>query len=419
MTTNNRALFDIDADGTDQGADAALGATVHFKLRSTLGITSWILQVYNPAGFSYGVATLDNAPAASKAAPLLALIGDSTGQSVSKTPVSGEITAAMPGAGTHSWIVRSVVNGGWSNGKPDPSLVHERILAVRSVVNGLRKPIVTELRQFEDDSWAGSIADLVDAANDGGLAGSPGPEGPPGSLVDITSVITANVASLAAAPTSNDGYTFLNGDVLALAYQTTGANNRLYTSNGAGVLTPLSVQPPEKALLTVTKGNNLLNSLWKYTTGAVTLTQGGSSGVIQGVYTLTDFAPDANGLKQVTNPGIPRQGFTNDGSFHTIWSFDFVARGYTSGRLVADAIVWLVDGPKESMVTMRIVITCSATPPAGAPAAVAPADIIDDGAGPYLDARWFVVGTALCLQIKMLQSGTTYCVGIVGGGVGQ
>ncbi|HYQ47143.1 MAG TPA: hypothetical protein VER11_34470 [Polyangiaceae bacterium] len=244
-----------------------------------------------------------------------------------------------------------------------------------------------------------------------------GSGGDPLQMTPVATVIVAEVASLASGPTSNDGVS-LNGKIVALANQSNTAHNKLYLVTGT-VYTEVATQPPENGLITVTEGINLLNSTWKYTTGAISIAQGGSSGLIQGVYTLTDFAPDALGIPLITNPGIPKQAFTNDGSYHTIWSFDFPARGYTSGRLVVNALIWLVDGSKESEARMRVVMTCSATPTAGAPAASSPVDIIDDGSGPYFDARWFVVGTALCLQIKMLQAGTTNCVGIVGAAVGR
>src|SRR6478609_3928942 len=244
MSTPNRALFDVDADGHDDGFDATLGATHHFKLRATTGVNSWLLQVFSPDGFAYGIPILDNAPEASKNAPLLTLVGDTTGQSVARLPVTGEITATMPATGTNSWIVRSVVNGGYTKGHPDPSLVHERLIVTRSIVNGLRKPVVTELRQFEAEAWAGVICDLVDAANNGGLAGLPGPPGPGtmGVRLATAQALPANnrVGNVITATANGalvvDGVAVAANNRILLKDEATAQNNGIWvvTSTGGG-----------------------------------------------------------------------------------------------------------------------------------------------------------------------------------------
>lgn len=166
MSPPNRALFDVEGDGADALYVGSFGQLLHFGLRAPTGVSSWVLQVWNPDGFAYGTPILDNAPRASKSAPLLTLVGDASGQSVSVQP-RAQITTTLPGVGTSSWIVRSVVDGGMSGNppRPDPSLVHERIVMLSS--SNLRKPPVTETTQADADSWAGVICDIIDALNGG------------------------------------------------------------------------------------------------------------------------------------------------------------------------------------------------------------------------------------------------------------
>ncbi|MFZ5896795.1 MAG: hypothetical protein ACOY0T_37410 [Myxococcota bacterium] len=169
----NRALFDVDHDGRDQGFVATPSAVHQFTLRSPgLGVFSWQLQVYDANAYDPSLPILGNPPRKSKGTPDLTLIGDTSGSMVSATSVSAPISVHMPASGAHSWIVRSVVNGGMSGSppRPDPNLIHERIVAL--VPNGRRKPIVSELRQFEDDSWAGAIADLIERGEGGGGGGT-------------------------------------------------------------------------------------------------------------------------------------------------------------------------------------------------------------------------------------------------------
>lgn len=171
MTDQNRALFDCNDDGVDAGFFGALSSSVNFTLRNPSGIYSWLLQVWSPDGFAYGIPLYDNPPPASKGAPLLTLVGDTSGQSVTKDR-NGVITSTFPGAGINSWLVRSIVNGGFDRfGKPDPNLFHERLIANLGPITNLHKPVITELQQFEPNSWAGVISDLIDALEAGGGGG--------------------------------------------------------------------------------------------------------------------------------------------------------------------------------------------------------------------------------------------------------
>lgn len=160
----NRALFDCDADGGDAGFDSTTGHVVHFRLRDSTGVSSWILMVWSEDMQETGIPILDNPPRASKGAPLMVLTGTTTGQSVAAaTPASEILSAALP-AGTNSWIVRSVVNGGMSGAPsaPDMTLIHERMVVVKNG-SGFRKPVVTETMQYEVDSWAGALCDIIGA----------------------------------------------------------------------------------------------------------------------------------------------------------------------------------------------------------------------------------------------------------------
>jgi hypothetical protein len=236
------------------------------------------------------------------------------------------------------------------------------------------------------------------------------------TLIPITTVITANVADLSAAPSSNDGYVLLASDVLSLSNQTNPANNRLYTSNGAGLLTPLSTQPPDGTLLRTTKGANGANVLWIYETGSVSLSNS-NSGTIVGTYTTVTFAPDALGLSNVENEGVGRISIAGDAAFHDVWTFDMVGRGKTVGRLKVFADCLAVDGPKISNLILRTVVALSATPTAGVVSTSSLVDRIEEAGGPYGDIRFTIVGTVLKLQIKNNQASPVQYCGVVSFGV--
>jgi len=171
----NRALFDTNADGADQGYDAENAEELVFTLRSDYGVSSWRLQVFDASvDYDPSLAILNNPPQKSKGAPELDLVGTTTGATVSAAAPNSSITASAPATGNHSYMVRSLVNGGMSGSppRPDASLVHERIISVRS--SSVRKPVLTERTQYEDDGIAGVISDLIDAVAAGGGGGGGG-----------------------------------------------------------------------------------------------------------------------------------------------------------------------------------------------------------------------------------------------------
>ena len=149
-------LFDIEGDGQDQGYDADPGDVLTFALRDTAGVTSWVLQVFDPSNFNPSFSILDNPPRSSPGAPTLTLVGASSGQAVSPSSVAGSITTTLPiPSSIHSWITRSVVNGGQSGNppRPDPTLIHERMVTV-GADGDIRAVVPTERTQHSDESWA-------------------------------------------------------------------------------------------------------------------------------------------------------------------------------------------------------------------------------------------------------------------------
>jgi hypothetical protein len=162
------ALFDINSDGDDQGYEATHLEVLTLRLRQQppIGVTTVQWQVFDPNGFDPEQGIAANPPRSSKGAPTLTLVGATSGQLVSPATVDGTVTITMPASGSHSWIVRCIVNGGvrtLPNGVTvaDPTLIHERgVYIVTSFLT--RKVVCTELRQFEDDGWAGALADLPD-----------------------------------------------------------------------------------------------------------------------------------------------------------------------------------------------------------------------------------------------------------------
>lgn len=229
------ALFDVNLDGADQGYEAGVGEALSFTLRESppVGVQSWLLQVFDSAAFVPTASIASNPPRQSPGAPELVLDngGGSTGQAVTATAPTAEITTTLPG-GTHSWIVRSVVNGGMSAGpdgklRPDPTLVHERLIFVPTS-SGARKVVATETRQQSDDGLAEAIARLVDAMGGGGAYNPPVRAATTAALPANTrtgDVLTANANG---ALPAIDGVTLIVGDRLLVKNEATGANNGVF-----------------------------------------------------------------------------------------------------------------------------------------------------------------------------------------------
>lgn len=163
-----QALFDINADGGNQGFAATNSQVLTLRLRQQppLGVASVLFQVFDPAGFDATRGIAANPPRASLAAPALTVVGATSGPSASPATVDGSVTITMPATGTHSYIVRCVVNGGFRtlpNGTQvlDPTLIQERGVYIPTVV-GARKVVCTELRQFSDGGWADALGQLPD-----------------------------------------------------------------------------------------------------------------------------------------------------------------------------------------------------------------------------------------------------------------
>ena len=127
-----------------------------FALEATSGLVQrWTLEVYSAAD--------DKSPRASKSAPTLTLVGATSGQKVDAATPASNITTTAPATGYHSYIVRSTVNGGLNaKGQPDPDLVHERLIAIRTP-GGRRKIIASEGTQYGPGGWADAQNDDVDS----------------------------------------------------------------------------------------------------------------------------------------------------------------------------------------------------------------------------------------------------------------
>jgi hypothetical protein len=174
------ALFDINGDGEDHGYEALNGAVLALTLRDPSVASTVRFQVYDPAGVDESLGIAKNPPRASNAAPTLTLVGATSGRAVSPVSVSGTVTVAMPSSGSHSWIVRCIVNGGLRalpNGSTvvDPALIFERGVSILTGT-GHRKIVATESTQFETEGWAVPINEMLESN-----AGSPSLYTPPGA----------------------------------------------------------------------------------------------------------------------------------------------------------------------------------------------------------------------------------------------
>lgn len=145
---------------SDAGFDAVAGETLTIRLEGTGQlVSSFQLQSYDPDNKKHS-------PRASEGAPLLTLVGSTSGRSAMAATPSSDITIAIPDEGANSWILRSVVSGGTVDGAPNPDLYFERMIAVRSA-DGLRKIVANETTQYSPGSWSGAFNDFVDGMTSG------------------------------------------------------------------------------------------------------------------------------------------------------------------------------------------------------------------------------------------------------------
>ena len=174
----NLALFDIDADGADQAFVATASATHTLTLRSPgAGVRTVQFQVFDPAGFDPGVAIALNPPRKSPGATDILLDNGVAAPAPAVnavTPASG-VDTTMPPLEISSWIVRCVVNGGVSVGadniaRPDPDLIHERMIQLQGASFGERAVVATETTQSSDDGFADAFAAIFAGLGGGGAA---------------------------------------------------------------------------------------------------------------------------------------------------------------------------------------------------------------------------------------------------------
>jgi hypothetical protein len=156
----NLAEFTINASPSDpRGYDASHSEVLTFALEGGPAsvVQRWTLQVYDAAE--------PDAPLASKDAPTIVLNGATAGQKVdAATPGSNITSDALTSSGAHSWIVRSLVNGGLGpDGQPNSDYVFERMVVIRSPLTDQRKIVPTEGTQYSPRGWADAQNDQVDA----------------------------------------------------------------------------------------------------------------------------------------------------------------------------------------------------------------------------------------------------------------
>lgn len=156
----NLARFTIEGTASSPGGyDASHGQVLNFALEGGAAsvVQRWTLEVYDPAD--------EKAPLASKGAPLMVLNGATSGQKVdAATPASEIVSDALTLSGAHSYIVRSMVNGGKGpDGKDHSDYVFERMVAIRSHLTDQRKIVASEGTQYSPRGWADAQNDQVDA----------------------------------------------------------------------------------------------------------------------------------------------------------------------------------------------------------------------------------------------------------------
>lgn len=300
------------------------------------------------------------------------------------------------------WVTGS---GAWT--RPTDFSADGQVIVGQSV-------FITSGTVFAKTNWQLTSGSTISGAKTyAQFAGSGG--GGAGITIPITTVIFSNVASLGSAPSSNDGYSFSNGDLVGLGGQTTTTQNGLY-SYSSGALSLVSPQPADETLLRATRGLNFINSLYSFHPGALTPV-GASTGTIIGANgTVITYAPDpASGTnKQVLNEGIDIQSIPNDAAFHTVYTFNCVGRGVTTGSVTLIALVKLIDGSKVT----RLRTECEFF--AGAPPTqleVIAADINDDsgGSGGYLTSQIVISSNSVIVQVKNNQGSSVHVGGVVSG----
>lgn len=140
----------------NRGFDAAAGEGLAFRLEDGASnrVQSFQIQVYSP--------TNTNSPRCTKGAPLLTLVGKTSGQSVEAATPSADITTTMPGSGVHGWMVVATVNGGVNaDGVVDPNYRFARMVVMRTGA-GTRKMISLEATEYQPEGWAEAYNELVD-----------------------------------------------------------------------------------------------------------------------------------------------------------------------------------------------------------------------------------------------------------------
>jgi hypothetical protein len=157
----NLADFNFNSDSGANGYLAAHNVDVTLRLRAPGGRQSWLVQVWDPDREVPAEPITGNPPRASKGAPLITLVGTTSGQLVAASGPSSSIVLHTATTGTHSWIVRSIVDGGYTNGQLDPNKICERGLMIVNA-GSVRKPVATEVTQFDAETWAGMMSDLID-----------------------------------------------------------------------------------------------------------------------------------------------------------------------------------------------------------------------------------------------------------------
>jgi hypothetical protein len=167
MATPSKARFTIAgvaATPSFTGYDANLGEDLFLQLEQQppLGVSTCLFTV----------------PFKSEGAPDPVLSNSGVAD-----PVSAVVTLTITSTpGVYAYLVRCQTNGGAvvkdENGVDDPGRnTFERIVVVRSPVNGVRKVIVAERYEYDQAAWVGALNEIVDAiaAIEAGTAEITGP----------------------------------------------------------------------------------------------------------------------------------------------------------------------------------------------------------------------------------------------------